>query len=152
MSTKLIALACIVAAAAVTAVADAGHGLTKQRVVIEHKGSTFVLTPLTTGAVKPDSGPITFCCWTERHTIRDGEAIDINDPQMTLTGKLGTLVARNRIGYVDIYNGWSIFTGTWTVVSGTGQYARLAGGGRGAGIAPPNGDTKATFEGFLTQK
>jgi hypothetical protein len=152
MSTKLIALACVVAAGAVTAFADAGHGVTKQRVAIEHKGSTFVLTPLTTGAVKPDKGSITFCCWTEHNTIRDGEAIDINDPQMTLTGKLGTLVARNRIGYVDIYNGWSIFTGTWTVVSGTGQYAGLTGGGRGAGIAPPTGDTKASFEGFLTQK
>ena len=29
--------------------------------------------------------------------MRDGQAIDINDPQMTLTGKRGTLVVRNRI-------------------------------------------------------
>jgi hypothetical protein len=58
-------------------------------------------------------------------------------------------VARNRIGYVDISNGWSIFTGTWKVIRGTGQYAGLAGGGLGAGISTPNGAIKARFEGLL---
>jgi len=152
MFTKVIALGCIVAAAAYTAAADAGHVVTKQRVAIEHTGSSFVLTPLTPGAVKRDVGTISFCCWTEHPTIHDGEAVDINDPEMTITGKRGTLVARNRVGYVDLMHGWSIFTGTWTVISGTGQYAGLVGGGRGAGVAPPAGDTNARFEGFLTQK
>jgi hypothetical protein len=107
---------------------------------------------LTPGAIQPDTGAASFCCWTERPTVRDGEAIDINDPLMTLTGKRGTLVARNRIGYVDVTDGWAVFTGTWKVVRATGQYAGLGGGGRGAGIARPSGKTKARFEGFLRTK
>ena len=66
--------------------------------------------------------------------MRDGQAIDINDPQMTLTGKRGTLVARNRIELVDLPDGWAVFTGTWKVIRGTGDYAGLSGGGRGAGV------------------
>ncbi len=81
--------------------------------------------------------------------MRDGQAIDINNPQMTLTGKRGTLVARNQIGWIDVPDGLAVFTGTWKVISGTGAYAGLAGGGRGAGVQLANGNTKAQFEGFL---
>jgi hypothetical protein len=152
MLAKVVALGCIVAAAAVTATADANHGATRQRVAIEHKGASFVLTPLTSGSVKPDAGPISFCCWTERQTMRNGQTVDIDDPQMTLTGKWGTLVVRNRIGYVDVPDGWSIFTGTWKVIRGTGQYAGLVGGGGAAGISTPSDNTSARFEGFLSPR
>ncbi len=84
--------------------------------------------------------------------MRDGQAIDINDPQMTLTWKRGTLVVRNRIGLVDIPDGWAVFTGTWKVIRGTGDYAGLSGGGRGAGVMLPNGNVKSQFEGFLSPK
>lgn len=152
MLRNAIALGCLVAVAAVTASADAGRVATRQRIAIEHTGSAFTLTPLTAGAVKADAGSVSFCCWTERQTVRDGESVDVNNPLMTLAGKHGTLVARNSIGYVDLPDGWSVFTGTWTVIRGTGQYAGLAGGGRGAGISRPAGDTSARFEGFLGRK
>ena len=84
--------------------------------------------------------------------MRDGQAIDINDPQMTLTGKLGTIVGRNQIGFVDLPDGWAVFTGTWKVIRGTGAYAGLSGGGRVAGVSLANGNTKAQFEGFLSPK
>ena len=84
--------------------------------------------------------------------MRDGQAIDINDPQWTLTGKRGTLVARNQIGFVDLPDGWAVFTGTWKVIRGTGDYAGLSGGGRVAGVALANGNAKAQFEGFLGPK
>jgi len=151
MLRMVIALGCILVAAAVTAAADAGPTATKQRVAIVHNGSSFVVTPLTAGAVERDTGIASFCCWSDRHVMRDGQAVEINDPEMTLTGKLGTLVARNRIGWVDVSNGWSLFTGTWKVVRGTGQYAGLVGGGRGAGIQSPSRET-ARFEGFLVAK
>ena len=64
--------------------------------------------------------------------MRAGEDITINNPQMTLTGKRGTLVARNRIEWADLPDAWEVFTGTWTVISGTGDYARLSGGGLAA--------------------
>jgi hypothetical protein len=157
MTRKLTALAAL-AAAAVTlaAVAAAGPVAAKQRVAIQVKGAndrdSFVLTPLTPGAIKSDTGVATFCCWTNRHTMRDGQAIDIGDPQMTLIGKRGTLVARNRIEFVDIPDGWAVVTGTWKVVRATGDYAGLSGGGRGAGIHLANGSMKVQFEGFLSSK
>jgi hypothetical protein len=84
--------------------------------------------------------------------MRDGQAIDVNDPLMTLTGKRGTLVARNRIEWVDIPDGWATMTGAWRVIRATGVYAELSGGGRGAGVALPNGNGKTQFEGWLGPK
>ncbi len=152
MRTKLTAIAAFAALiATLAAVAAAGQVAAKQRIEIQVKGG-FVLTPLTPGAIKPDAGTAAFCCWTERSIMRDGQAVDINNPQMTLTGKHGTLVARNQIGFIDLPDGLAVFTGTWKVISGTGDYAGLAGGGRGAGVALANGSTKAQFEGFLSPK
>jgi hypothetical protein len=150
MGRKLTALAALAAlAVTLAAVAAAGPVAAKQRVAIKENGS-FVLTPLTQGAIKRDTGGASFCCWTERHTMRDGEAIDINDPKMTLTLKRGTLVISNQIGFVDIPDGWTVFTGTWKVIRGTGDYAGLSGGGRRAGVMLPNGNVKSQFEGFLS--
>jgi hypothetical protein len=148
MRTKLIGIAAFAAiAATLAAVAAAGPVAAKQRIEIQVKGG-FVLTPLTPGDIKPDTGTASFCCWTERSIMRDGQAIDINNPQMTLTGKHGTLVARNQIGFVDLPDGLAVFTGTWKVIRGTGDYAGLSGGGRAAGV-DLGGSTKAQFEGFL---
>jgi hypothetical protein len=154
MLTKITAIAALAATASalLVGVGAAGPVASKQRVAIQHTGSKFVLTALTPGAVKPDTGAISFCCWTEHHVVRDGQDVDINDPQMTLTGKLGTLVARNVVAYADVAGGWAIFTGTWKVIRGTGQYAGLAGGGRAAGISYPTNRTNARFEGFVSPK
>lgn len=142
-----------VAAATLAAVAAGGPMAAKQRVAIQQAGqSPFVLTPLSAGTITRDTGTASFCCWTEHRIMRDGQAIDINDPEMTLTLKRGTLVIRNRIGFVDIPDGWAVFTGTWKVVRGTGDYAGLSGGGRRAGVMLPNGNVKSQFEGFLGPK
>ena len=84
--------------------------------------------------------------------MRDGQDIDINDPQMTLTVKRGTLVVRSQIEFVDIPDGWAVFTGTWKVIRGTGAYAGLSGGGRRAGIQLPDGNGKSQFDGFLSAR
>ena len=154
MRTKLRAVAVLAAATAMlTTVAAAGPVATKQRVAIKvEDGASFVLTPLTSGAIKPDAGLASFCCWTERHVVRNGQAVEVNNPQMTLTGKRGTLVARNEIGYVDLPDGWAVFTGTWKVIRGTGAYAGLVGGGLGAGATTPDGRVRSQFEGFLGPK
>jgi hypothetical protein len=154
MRTKLTVVAVLAAAVAtLAAVAAAGPVAAKQRIQIQENGNgSFVLTPLTSGAIKPDTGTASFCCWAERHIMRDGQAIDINNPQMTLIFKHGTLVARNQIGWVDLPDGLAVFTGTWKVIRGTGDYAGLSGGGRGAGVEMANGNTKAQFEGFLSPK
>ena len=59
-------------------------------------------------------------------------------------------MVRNRIEFVDLPDGWAVFTGTWKVIRGTGAYAGLSGGGRGAGVMLPNGNMKSQFEGFLS--
>jgi hypothetical protein len=148
--TAVVALA--VAAATVASVAAAGPVAAKQQVSMQLKGASFVLTPLTSGAIKGDTGTTAFCCWTDRKIVRDGQSIDVNNPQMTLTGKRGTIVARNRIEFVDLPDGWAVFTGTWQVVRGTGAYAGLSGGGRAAGVQLANGSGKSRFEGFLSLK
>jgi len=154
MIRKLTATAALaVAAVTLASIAAAGPVAAKQRVAIQENGKgSFVLTPLTPGAIKRDTGAASFCCWTERHIVRDGQAIELNDPQMTLTLKRGTLVISNRIGFVDIPDGWAVFTGTWKVIRGTGDYAGLSGGGRRAGVMLPNGNVKSQFEGFLSPK
>jgi len=158
MRTKLTAIVALAAFAALavtlTAVASAGSAKAKhQRVEIQENGDgSFALTPLGPGAIKPDTGTITFCCWTERTIMRHGESIDINNPRMTLTGKQGTLVARNRVGFIEVPSGLAVFTGTWKVVRGTGAYAGLTGGGLGGGVDLGDGTTKAQFEGFLNSK
>ena len=154
MSRKLTAIAVLAATAAMLAtVAGAAPGAAKQRVSIDiATAGTFTLTALTPGAVKSDTGNATFCCWTQRYITRNGQSIEINNPQMTLIGKRGTIVARNQIGWIDVPDGWGVFTGTWKVIRGTGAYAGLAGGGRGAGVALANNNTKATYAGFLSLK
>jgi hypothetical protein len=155
MRRKVTAVA-VVATAAITlaACATAGPVATKQRVAIEGKGANgFVLTPLTGGALERDSGAATFCCWSSRSVVRDGERQElITGHEMTLVGKHGTLVARSRMEGVDVTDGFSVVTGTWTVVRGTGAYARLAGGGRVAVVGLPNGTWKWRRDGLLGPK
>jgi hypothetical protein len=156
MNRKLTAVAALAATAAtLAAVASAAPVAVKQRVSIQLTGGTdsrFALTALTAGAIKSDTGKATFCCWSRRLITRDGQSIEIDNPQMTLTSKRGTIVARNQIGWIDLPDGLGVFTGTWKVIRGTGAYAGLAGGGRGAGVALANNNTKATYEGFLSPK
>ena len=152
--TRLTAIAALaVAAVTLTAVASAGSATAKQRVIITQKdGAGFVLSPQASGAIKPDTGTASFCCWTNRPTMKNGQEVDIDNPQMTLIGKHGTIVTRNLIGYVDVPDGWAVFTGSWKVIRATGAYAGLTGGGGAAGVALSNGTTKAQFEGFLSLK
>ena len=154
MSRKLIAVAAVLAAivGTVTAIAAAGPASAKQRVTIDVRASRFVLTPLTSGAVQPDSGTATYCCWSELHVVRDGQVLDLNNPQMTLVGKRGTIVGRNRIVWMDIPDGSAVFTGTWKVVRATGDYAGLVGGGLTAGLSLANGKTKERLTGVLSSK
>lgn len=153
MTRKLTALAALAAAAiTLTAVAAAGPVSAKQRVAIDVKGAAFVLTPLTSGAIQRDSGTATFCCWSQLHVVRGGQVLDLNNPQMTLTGKRGTLVSRNRIVWMDIPDGSAVFTGTWKVVRATGDYAGLVGGGLTAGLSLANGNTKERLTGALSSK
>jgi len=152
----------LVAAVTLASVAAAGPAAAKQRVAIDMKiypQGTFVLTPLQAGPVKTDSGTIS-SNWLSipgRKVMRDGQEVTVyNGAVTTLTGKRGTLTIRDRNEWVDLARDGNgdgendgIGIGTWKVVRGTGQYARIVGKGRLAhiGLGSP---WYARYEGFLT--
>lgn len=151
MRKTLTALAILATAAAVLATVAAARPLAaKQRVSIEHKGNTFVLTPSSSGTIRRDKGAFAACCWSTRHVVLAGKRLAVNDPRLTLTGAVGTLKLRSRIEWVDVPGGLGIFTGTWRVVGGTGVYAGFSGKGRVAGVQTAGGYARSQFFGFLT--
>jgi hypothetical protein len=142
--TVSIVLATAISVASVAA-AGAGPHVAKQRVAISARPSdsgpgTFVLTPLRPGALEQDSGTVRVAISGGRTVTRQGQKVSIYDITFTYSGKRGNLTIRERSEWVDVSNanapgfGYppAIAVGTWKVVRGTGQYAKLAGGGRSA--------------------
>ena len=147
----LVAVAFVVAATA--AVAQSGSVATKQRIAIQgDNDKTFVLKPLGAGALKGDSGAADFCCWKSIDVMRDGQKIEIaKDQKLTLVGKRGTLAAVNRLEWIPV-GPYGLATGTWRIVSGTGAYAGMAGGGRLVALLLPNKQARWRFEGLVGPK
>jgi hypothetical protein len=149
-------LAVLVAAVTLTSVAAAGPDAAKQRVAITSQAakttevSPFVLTPLQAGPLKRDSGTMTSAIPAERVVMRGGQRVSIYEGVVTLKGKRGTLVNRYRSEYVEGGNGYHVGIGTWKVVRGTGQYARISGGGRSGHVWLDRGPWSSRDEGFLT--
>jgi len=116
----------------------------------------FVLSPLKAGAVARDSGISAGCvgCFTHHFVTRDGQKIEINNKLFTLAGKHGTLDIRFRTEWADAGNGYSVGTGTWKVVGGTGNYRGVTGSGRSAftWIAGAQMSTSWRADGFLSQR
>jgi hypothetical protein len=162
MKARAAALVALAAAVTLTPATSAGPAAANQRVAINMKiypQGTFVLTPLQTGPLKPDSGTIDGT-WTSipgHEVMRDGQKVTIyNGAVTTLTGKRGTLTIRDRNEWVDVSNektryGYppGIGIGTWTVVRGTGQYDGVVGNGRN-GHAGLGSQWYARYEGFVT--
>ena len=160
MKGRHVVLVAFAAAVILTSIAAAGPHAAKQRVAIITNGAAntsspaeFVLTPLRAGALKRDSGStkVDGSLPPERVAIRNGQKVAIYDPIVEkLEGKRGTLVLRSRIEYVDAGNGYHVGTGTWKVVRGTGQYARVTGGGRRGDVYLDRGPWSGRNEGFFT--
>jgi PAP2 superfamily len=146
--------------------AAAGPVERRQRVAIDMKiapKETFVFSPLQAGALKRDSGRITtvsqVLAMSGRDVTRDGQKVTIfNGALWTLKGKRGTLTIRERSEWVDVgsdLNGDGqpdgVAFGAWKVVRGTGQYAKIAGGGR-SGHAGLGRVWTARQEGFLATR
>jgi hypothetical protein len=146
----------LAAAITLTSVAAARPDAAKQRVAITMQAgkttpvSRFVLTPLEAGHLKRDSGTQTGALPPERIVIREGQSVSVHDGVTTLRGKRGRLVIRYRSEYVDAGNGYHVGTGTWKVVRGSGQYARVAGGGLSGNVWLDRGPWSSRNEGFLT--
>jgi hypothetical protein len=148
------ALVAAVMAVALTSVASAAPGTTKQRVIITTNGDTdgFTLTPISKGHLGEDSGTVDDCCWKQKLLVRDGQSIKVNDPLETFKGKAGTFVLRVRIEWLDAGNGYTVGAATWRMVRGTGAYAHVTGSGRGAAAWLPRGFVSFQDEGFMVSK
>lgn len=109
-----------------------------------------MLTPLQDGPVRPDSGKFTSTVPPEQILMRNGQRITIYDGSASLKGRRGTLVIRYRDEYVEAGNGYHVGVGTWKVVRGTGQYAKIAGGGRTGNVWLDRGPWSSREEGVLT--
>ena len=149
-----ILIAAVAAAVTLTSLAAAGPGAPRQRVVITMKNlpsGQFVLDPQA-GALKRDSGTTSAVYTRVNVVMRSGQRVEIYRTTFTLTGRRGSLTTQERLDWVDT-GGPFIGTGIWKVVRGTGQYARVAGGGRTAhaGLDRGNGDWYVGEQGFLTR-
>jgi len=125
------------AAVTLTSVAAAAPDAAKQRVgvVITTKGAyydwntsgrgKFVLTPLRAGALKRDSGTVS----AQVNTWRLEGRVAVLDHFEGFKGKRGSLEIRSTIKWVDDGKGYHRGTGTWKVMHGTGQYAKVTGRG-----------------------
>jgi hypothetical protein len=122
--------------------AEAGSGVaSKQRIVI-HSTDTqyaFSLVPATAGAVRRDSGTITWGDPRQRFVRRDGQLVEVNDVSATFTGNRGTFEIRFRTDWTNAGHGYSIGTSQWSLLRGTGPYSPLRASGRGSSIWPPHG-------------
>jgi hypothetical protein len=151
LHTVLVAL---VAAVTLASVAAAGPDAAKQRVVITMKNlpdGQFVLEPRVTGALQRDTGTTSVLITRLSNVMRDGQLAERYRLTFTLTGKRGTLTTQERNDWLNT-GGPYVAVGTWKVLRGTGQYAKVRGGGRdaGAGLDQGNGDWYSAQEGFLT--
>jgi hypothetical protein len=160
MKAHQVVLVALVTAAALTSVAAAGSGATgRQHVTITTTvmpNGKFVLdVPLQPGAIALDRGTFVgqYSGVPDKTLVRDGQTIYVRTGVWTATGKLGTLVFRERNEWVEVGNYYSVAVGTWKVMRGTGQYAGVSGGGR-SGHATRHGprgtNWYARYEGFLT--
>ena len=159
MKVRHAVLVALAAAVTLTSAAAAGPDAAKQRVALASHGAganpnaaKFALTPLQAGTLKRDSGTGSAVLSDERVVMREGQRVAIYDSIVeTFKGKLGTLVIRSRIEYVEAGSGYHVGTGTWKVVRGTGQYARVTGGGRIAQVGVASSSV-ARYQGFLTSR
>ena len=158
MKVRHAVLVAFAAAVTLTSVAAAGPNAAKQRVMITSQAahttqvSPFVLTPLQAGAIKRDSGKlIGGSNATDRVVMREGQEVTIIDEVGTFKGKRGSFVTRTHAEWVDAGNGYNVASATWKVMRGTGQYAKITGGGRGASVWNERTDAWSShMEGVLT--
>jgi len=139
----LVAAALCVAGAALAGVATARPSATpkQQRIAIAmDKAPGFVLTPLTPGPIRRDSGTWTACCWTDRSVTHDGQSAAVDDPTLTFKGKRGTFTWHAKVTFVNLDNDYTVATAVWKITNGTGVYAHLVGHGRQAFVSKTDGN------------
>jgi hypothetical protein len=129
----------------------------KQRIAIEERiapaaqSGTFRLIPLTPGAVKADSGTLTYTAQQLPTVMPDGQRTARYKGIDTLSGKRGTLRISNATASTDAGGGYSVGTGTWSLGHGTNKYTGLIGNGRASVAGTPSGLIITRYEGYVAE-
>lgn len=150
-----VLLACA-AAIPLVSIAPAGSQETKQRVSFLGIFNTLTgtgaweLIPRTPGPLKRDSGTLSGDGAIALTSILDGQRVNAITGSDRMTGKRGTLVLSQKLVSTDVGSRYSADVGTWKLVSGTGTYKSLTGGGRFAAVGLPGGTLLSSQEGWLT--
>jgi hypothetical protein len=150
-SRRLPVLVTLASALVLAATASAGPIATKQRIEIETSHGSFVFSPLKVGVLRRDTGTHG-CSGTEKEgeVFRDGQQAFTHDcSAWTFRGKQGSLVIHNQFAWVAGPKQFSVATGSWKLVHGTGQYKGVTGHGRSVHIATAS-TWNAHYEGTLT--
>jgi hypothetical protein len=157
MKVHLAALVVLAVAFTLASAATGSPDAARQRVTITTqapkttKVSPFVLTPMNTGPIKPDSGTWSISSEKTHEVMRGGQDVSVYVTTSTLKGKLGSIVVRVRQDWTEAGNGYNASADTWTVIRGTGQYAQISGGGRGTSVwLEPNDHWSSRYQGFFT--
>ena len=149
----MLALVAVATAVILASVAAAGPAPAKQRVQIDTKnpGDAFALTALEFGAIKGDTGKQRCDSEPMKTTVlRDGqETYRWDCGAWTFVGQRGTLVLRSQYVWIEAGGPYNVATGTWKVVRGTGQYARVTGSGRSARVGTGSFE-RVRYQGYLT--
>jgi hypothetical protein len=140
-------------------VASGGSTATKQRVAIDGKFSTssgtgtFKIIPLTSGALKADSGKFTGTGNIGQPVVRkNGQEVTVIGGTDGYAGAKGTLNVAQRLDSVAAGRDYGVVTGTWVVVTSTGAYAGYKGGGTFSAVQTPSGAVLFfREEGYLTK-
>jgi len=164
LKTKLAALAALAALFGVSAASAAAEqaGKTPLTIYVAEHGvgvgsGTFTLQGAS--AADSDSGTLTFVKSFNGRYGRTSDGLLFQSAQRTdtLTGKHGKLVIRSTgRQFPVVKNDNYVWVGTWSIVSGTGKYAGLKGGGGVVGILLPSTHAEEQvvslrYEGFVTR-
>ncbi len=158
----MVRIGLIAAVVAVTLVGVASGGTTaatKQRVAIDGRFNwntntgTFRIIPLTTGALKADSGKFTGTGNFGNAAVRkNGQEVTAIGGSDAYAGAKGTLNVAQRLESVAAGRGYGVITGTWVVVRSTGVYEGYTGGGTFTAVEPPSGEALLfREEGYITK-
>jgi hypothetical protein len=156
MKARYAVMIAVAAMLAVASLASAAPEAVKQRVAITSKDlpdGTFVLSPFASGAIKRDTGTTSIVIHDPTRVLREGQSFELYVLDWTFTGKRGTLTIRERNEWLDTGDAYVAY-GRWSVKGGTGQYAKVTGGGRSVGVGHDRGegDWFARHEGYLTAR
>ncbi|MGZ8694535.1 MAG: hypothetical protein ACXWYS_03765 [Gaiellaceae bacterium] len=156
--TGVAAIASLLVVGSLAAAAPGGHTASRQRIAIDGTfntatgKSTWRLIPLTTGALKGDSGTGVGTGKAKPARIQpSGQSMIAISGGDALTGRRGTIELVERVTSFKAGSRYTADVGTWSFAGRTGAYAGYTGGGGFGAVYLPSGLLKFRMEGYVAR-